>query len=379
MEQQIHEILYRYWGYETFRPLQEDIIKSILEGKDTLALMPTGGGKSITYQVPGLYLDGTCIVVTPLIALMKDQVDTLRGLGIKASYIHSGMTYLEMITTLDNCILGKYKFLYVSPERLSTSLFQDKLKDMSISLLVIDEAHCISQWGYDFRPDYLKIAELRQKIPQIPVLAVTATATPEVAKDIQEKLLFRAENVFRKSFRRSNLRYVVRYNEDKMQQLVYILSRIQGSAIVYVRSRRQTKEVAELLYREGVSVQFYHAGIDPEEKEARQQAWKEGRSRVMVATNAFGMGIDKPDVRLVVHLDMPSSPEEYYQEAGRAGRDGNTAYAVLLYSPTDKSKLHKRVADMFPEKEFITRVYEALCNYLQIAEGSGINTVRAMP
>lgn len=376
MEQQIHEILYRYWGYETFRPLQEDIIKSILEGKDTLALMPTGGGKSITYQVPGLYLDGTCIVVTPLIALMKDQVDTLRGLDIKASYIHSGMTYREMITTLDNCILGKYKFLYVSPERLSTSLFQDKLKDMSISLLVIDEAHCISQWGYDFRPDYLKIAELRQKIPQIPVLAVTATATPEVAKDIQEKLLFRAENVFRKSFRRSNLRYVVRYNEDKMQQLVYILSRIQGSAIVYVRSRRQTKEVAELLYREGVSVQFYHAGIDPEEKEARQQAWKEGRSRVMVATNAFGMGIDKPDVRLVVHLDMPSSPEEYYQEAGRAGRDGNTAYAVLLYSPTDKSKLHKRVADMFPEKEFITRVYEALCNYLQIAEGSGINTVR---
>lgn len=376
MEQQIHEILYRYWGYETFRPLQEDIIKSILEGKDTLALMPTGGGKSITYQVPGLYLDGICIVVTPLIALMKDQVDTLRALDIKASYIHSGMTHREMVITLDNCILGKYKFLYVSPERLSTSLFQDKLKELPVSLLVIDEAHCISQWGYDFRPDYLKITELRQKIPHVPVLAVTATATPDVAKDIQEKLGFKAENVFRKSFRRPNLRYVVRYNEDKMQQLVYILSRIPGSAIVYVRSRKQTKEVAETLYRAGISAQFYHAGIEPEEKESRQQAWKEGRSRVMVATNAFGMGIDKPDVRLVVHLDVPSSPEEYYQEAGRAGRDGNTAYAVLLYSPTDKSKLHKRVADMFPEKEFITRVYEALCNYLQIAEGSGINTVR---
>ena len=376
MEQSIHEILKRYWGYESFRPMQEEVIQSVLDGKDTLALMPTGGGKSITYQVPGLYLDGICIVVTPLIALMKDQVDTLRALDVKASYIHSGMSRREMNITLDNCIFGKYKFLYVSPERLSTRLFQEKLKELPVSLLVVDEAHCISQWGYDFRPDYLKIAELREQIPQIPVLAVTATATPEVAKDIQTKLHFKSENVFRKSFRRPNLRYIVRHNEDKMQQLVYILSRTPGSAIVYVRSRRQTKEVAEMLYRSGISTQYYHAGIEPEEKELRQQVWKEGRSRVMVATNAFGMGIDKPDVRLVVHLDMPSSPEEYYQEAGRAGRDGETAYAVMLYSPADKAKLHKRVADMFPEKAFIVRIYEALCNYLQIAEGSGQNTVR---
>lgn len=375
MEQSIHEILKRYWGYDSFRPLQEDIIQSVLKGIDTLALMPTGGGKSITYQVPGLYMDGICIVVTPLIALMKDQVDTLRALDIKASYIHSGMSRREMLTTLDNCIFGKYKFLYVSPERLSTQLFQEKLKDLPVSLLVVDEAHCISQWGYDFRPDYLKIAELRQTIPQIPVLAVTATATPEVAKDIQTKLLFKAENVFRKSFRRPNLRYVVRYNEDKLQQLIYILSRVPGSAIVYVRSRKRTKEVAEVLYRAGISAQYYHAGIDPEDKERRQQEWKEGHSRVIVATNAFGMGIDKPDVRLVVHLDIPSSPEEYYQEAGRAGRDGNSSYAVLLYSPTDKSKLHKRVTDMFPEKDFIVRIYEAMCNYLQVAEGFGINSV----
>ena len=309
MEQSIHEILKRYWGYDSFRPMQEEVIQSVLDGKDTLALMPTGGGKSITYQVPGLYLDGICIVVTPLIALMKDQVDTLRALDVKASYIHSGMSRREMNITLDNCIFGKYKFLYVSPERLSTRLFQEKLKELPVSLLVVDEAHCISQWGYDFRPDYLKIAELREQIPQIPVLAVTATATPEVAKDIQTKLHFKSENVFRKSFRRPNLRYIVRHNEDKMQQLVYILSRIPGSAIVYVRSRRQTKEVAEMLYRAGISTQYYHAGIEPEEKELRQQVWKEGRARVMVATNAFGMGIDKPDVRLVVHLDMPSSPK----------------------------------------------------------------------
>lgn len=320
MEQSIHEILKRYWGYDSFRPLQEDIIQSVLKGTDTLALMPTGGGKSITYQVPGLYMDGICIVVTPLIALMKDQVDTLRALDIKASYIHSGMSRREMLTTLDNCIFGKYKFLYVSPERLSTQLFQEKLKDLPVSLLVVDEAHCISQWGYDFRPDYLKIAELRQTIPQIPVLAVTATATPEVAKDIQTKLLFKAENVFRKSFRRPNLRYVVRYNEDKLQQLIYILSRVPGSAIVYVRSRKRTKEVAEVLYRAGISAQYYHAGIDPEDKERRQQEWKEGHSRVMVATNAFGMGIDKPDVRLVVHLDIPVLPKSIIKKPD--GLDG---------------------------------------------------------
>lgn len=376
MSQTIHEILQRYWGYDTFRPLQEEIIHSVLAGRDTLALMPTGGGKSITYQVPGMYLDGTCIVVTPLIALMKDQVDTLRALDIKAAYLHSGMSRREMLVALENCILGKYKFLYVSPERLSTELFLDKIRDLQVSLLVVDEAHCISQWGYDFRPNYLRIADLRAQLPDVPVLAVTATATPEVTRDIQEKLLFCEENVFRKSFHRANLRYVVRHNEDKMQQLIYILSRVPGSAIVYVRSRKRTKEVAEDLRRAGVSALFYHAGIDSEEKNERQQQWKEGRARVMVATNAFGMGIDKADVRLVVHMDLPSSPEEYYQEAGRAGRDGKTAYAVMLYSTTDKAKLHKRVTDMFPEREFIIRIYEALCNYLQIAEGFGLDTRR---
>lgn len=375
MTQTIHEILKRYWGYDSFRPLQEEVIHAILDGRDTLALMPTGGGKSITYQVPGVFLDGICIVVTPLIALMKDQVDTLRALDIKAAYLHSGMSYREMRVVLENCIFGKYKFLYVSPERLATQLFLDKLKELNVSLLVVDEAHCISQWGYDFRPEYLKIAELRTLLPAIPVLAVTATATPEVARDIQEKLLFRKENVFRKSFHRPNLHYIVRHNEDKMQQLIYILSRVPGSAIVYVRSRKRTKEVAEELHRAGISAQHYHAGIEAEEKDMRQQSWKEGRARVMVATNAFGMGIDKSDVRLVVHLDLPNSPEEYYQEAGRAGRDGETAYAVLLYSSTDKAKLHKRIADSFPERDFITRVYISVCNFLQVAEGFGFDTM----
>lgn len=366
-----HEILKQYWGYDRFRPLQEEIIRSVWSGRDTLGLMPTGGGKSVTFQVPALAREGICIVVTPLIALMKDQVENLRTKRIKASCIYSGMSHREMITALDNCIYGKYKFLYVSPERLSTELFQSKLRAMPVNLLVVDEAHCISQWGYDFRPSYLQIAEIRELLPGIPLLALTATATPEVIKDIQEKLGFREECVFRKSFDRPNLTYVVRKGDDKQAQLIHLLNRIPGSAIVYVRSRRKTKEIAEILRNEKIGASWFHAGLSPEEKDRIQSDWKNGACRVIVATNAFGMGIDKPDVRLVVHADLPNSPEEYYQEAGRAGRDGNRAYAVILFTPGDKAKLKKRISDSFPERDFIKRVYEALGNYLQIAEGAG--------
>lgn len=375
-ERDIYSVLKRYWGYDAFRPLQEDIINSVLEGKDTLGLMPTGGGKSITFQVPALIMSGTAIVITPLISLMKDQVDNLRALDIKATYIHSGMTKRECNISMENCMYGNYKFLYVSPERLSSEMFLERFKMMNISMIVVDEAHCISQWGYDFRPAYMNVAEIRKLVPDVPVLALTATATPEVAKDIQSKLLFKKENLFTKSFARKNIAYVVRNSDDKTGELVRILNRVQGSAIVYVRNRKRTKEVASDLLSYGISADFYHAGLGSEDKSDKQQRWKDGELRVIVATNAFGMGIDKPDVRVVVHLDLPNSPEEYFQEAGRAGRDGKKAYAVIIFSQNDKSKLNKRVADSFPEKEFIVKCYDALCNFFQIAVASGEGLMR---
>ena len=337
--------------------------------------MPTGGGKSITFQVPALAMAGICIVVTPLIALMKDQVDNLRRLGIKATAVYSGMTRQEIITQLENCIFGDYKFLYVSPERLATDIFISKLQAMNVCLLVIDESHCISQWGYDFRPSYMKIADIREQLSGIPVLALTATATPEVVNDIQERLHFKEKNVFRKSFVRKNLSYIVRRTEDKINSLAYILGKVPGTAIVYVRNRKRTKEVATILREAGISADFFHAGLNRDEKNLRQSRWKNNECRVIVSTNAFGMGIDKPDVRLVVHLDMPGSLEEYYQEAGRAGRDEQRAYAVALCSNTDTTKLKKRLADEYPDREFISRVYDALGNYYQIAVGFGLDTV----
>lgn len=373
--QQIAALLKRYWGFDTFRPVQEQVILSVLAGRDTLALMPTGGGKSLTYQIPGLASEGVCIVVTPLIALMKDQVDNLRRLGIKATAVYSGMTRQEIIGQLENCIFGDYKFLYVSPERLATDIFLSKLQAMNVCLLVIDESHCISQWGYDFRPSYMKIADVREQLPGVPVLALTATATPEVVDDIQERLHFKEKNVFRKSFVRKNLSYIVRRTEDKINSLVYILGKVPGTAIVYVRNRKRTKEVATILREAGISADFFHAGLNRDEKTLRQSRWKNNECRVIVSTNAFGMGIDKPDVRLVVHLDMPGSLEEYYQEAGRAGRDEQRAYAVALCSNTDTAKLKKRLADEYPDREFISRVYDALGNYYQIAMGYGLDTV----
>ena len=337
--------------------------------------MPTGGGKSITFQVPALAMEGICIVVTPLIALMKDQVDNLRRLGIKATAVYSGMTRQEIIAQLENCIFGDYKFLYVSPERLGTDIFKSKLQAMNVCLLVIDESHCISQWGYDFRPSYLSIADIREELPGVPVLALTATATPEVVNDIQERLHFREKNVFRKSFVRKNLSYIVRQTEDKINSLIYILGKVPGTAIVYVRNRKRTKEIAVLLQQAGISADFFHAGLNRDDKNLRQSRWKNNECRVIVSTNAFGMGIDKPDVRLVIHMDMPGSLEEYYQEAGRAGRDEQRAYAVALCSNIDCTKLKKRLADEFPDRDFISRVYDALGNYYQIAMGFGLDTV----
>ena len=370
------EILKQYWGYDSFRDLQEDIITSIGNGKDTLGLMPTGGGKSITFQVPALAQEGICIVITPLIALMKDQVQNLRKRGIKALAIYSGMTRQEIVTALENCIFGDYKFLYISPERLDTEIFRIKLRSMKVSMITVDESHCISQWGYDFRPAYLKIAEIRELLPGVPVLALTATATPEVVKDIQSRLNFREENVFRMSFERKNLAYIVRKTDNKTGELLHILKRIDGSAIIYVRNRRRTKEITELLMQEGITADFYHAGLDNAVKDLRQKRWQNGEIRVMVATNAFGMGIDKPDVRIVLHIDLPDSPEAYFQEAGRAGRDGLKAYAVILYAKSDKMTLHKRVADTFPEKEYILQVYEHLQYYYQMAMGDGFQCIR---
>lgn len=365
------QTLQKYWGYGTFRALQEDIILSIGAGRDTLGLMPTGGGKSITFQVPAMAHDGICLVVTPLIALMKDQVENLKKKGIKAHAIHSGLTFEEIQTAFDNCIYGDYKFLYLSPERLSTELFLTKLPHLKISLLAIDEAHCISQWGYDFRPSYLKIAKVRELLPNVPVLALTATATLQVVDDIQQQLNFREPNVFQKSFERANLAYVVRHAENKEEQLLKILESVKGSAVVYVRNRKKTREYAELLLQNGIKAEFFHAGLPQKMKDERQEKWKRNRTRVMVCTNAFGMGIDKPDVRIVVHMDSPDSLEAYFQEAGRAGRDGEKAYAVLLWSPADKMQLNRSATVTFPEPEVIKRIYDALGNFFQVAVGSG--------
>ena len=376
-------ILKQYWGYDDFRGIQREIIESIGAGHDTLGLMPTGGGKSVTFQVPALAMQGVCIVITPLIALMKDQVDNLLRRGIKAAAIYSGLTHEEIIITLENCIFGDVKLLYVSPERLASELFQKKLRHMRVSFITVDEAHCISQWGYDFRPSYLEIAAIRKLLPKVPVLALTATATPKVIEDIQEKLTRKTSqtgktgetsfNVFKMSFERKNLVYVVREAPDKREQILHILNSLPGTAIVYARSRQRTKEVSEMLNQTGISATFYHAGLDSSVKDERQQAWQEGKTRVMVATNAFGMGIDKPDVRLVIHIDCPDSIEAYFQEAGRAGRDGHRSYAVLLYNGSDKRKLEKRIADTFPTKDYIRQVYEHLAFYYQIGVGSGFN------
>ena len=364
-------ILKHYWGYDNFRGIQEDIISSIGSGRDTLGLMPTGGGKSITFQVPALANPGLCLVITPLIALMKDQVQNLRKHGIKAQAVYSGMTREEIVIALENCIFGDYKFLYISPERLGTEIFQNKLRSMKVSMITVDESHCISQWGYDFRPAYLKIADVRKLLPDVPVLALTATATPEVVKDIQVRLAFREENVFRMSFERKNLAYIVRRTEDKSGELLHILNQVQGSAIVYTRNRKRTKEISLFLNQHDISATFYHAGLDNKTKDLRQKGWQAGTYRVMVATNAFGMGIDKPDVRLVIHIDFPDSPEAYFQEAGRAGRDGQKAYAVLLYAQSDKTILKKRISDTFPEKDYIRQVYEHINYYFQMAMGDG--------
>ena len=365
------DILRQYWGYDDFRGIQRDIIESIGSGRDTLGLMPTGGGKSITFQVPALAAEGTCIVVSPLIALMKDQVQHLRAKGIRAAAIYSGMKRNEIVGALENCILGDVKLLYVSPERLSSDIFQVKLRHMRVSFITVDEAHCISQWGYDFRPAYLEISNLRKIKPDVPVLALTATATLQVVDDIQEKLAFKSKNVFRMSFERKNLSYVVRKAENKPAELVHILKRVSGSAIVYVRSRRRCKEISEFLSGSGIVSTFYHAGLEHSTRDERQKLWQDDKKRVMVATNAFGMGIDKPNVRIVVHFDCPDSIEAYFQEAGRAGRDGNKAYAVLLWNGSDVGKLTRRVDENFPPKDYINNVYDCLAYYNGVGAGSG--------
>jgi len=368
------EVLKQYWGYDSFRSLQEEIITSVYEGKDTLGLMPTGGGKSLTFQVPAMLMEGICLVVTPLIALMKDQVDNLKKLGIKAACVHSGMSYSEILVAMDNCIYGNYKFLYVSPERLTTEFFLAKLPHLNVCLLVIDESHCISQWGYDFRPSYLRIVEIREYLPDVPVLALTATATPDVIDDIQEKLQFKQKNVFCKSFERKNIAYVIRETEDKLYEMIHILTKTQGCSIVYVRSRKLTKEIAVELQRQGIQSDYFHAGLTSDEKIRKQNEWKNDRCRVIVCTNAFGMGIDKPDVRTVIHYELPGSLEEYFQEAGRAGRDEKKAYAVALFSQRDVTQLKKRVKEEFPGREFVKDIYEKLSYFFQIPINTGIDT-----
>ncbi len=392
-----HELLKHYWGYDDFRGIQRDIIESICAGHDTLGLMPTGGGKSITFQVPALALEGVCIVITPLIALMNDQVQHLRQRGIRAAAIHSGLSHDDILQTLENAIFGGVKLLYVSPERLASDLFIHKLRHMKVSFLCVDEAHCICQWGYDFRPSYLSIADIRREVPTAPVLALTATATPAVVDDIQDKLAAPGDSgqsgqsgkpgeagetrfrVFRMSFERPNLSYVVRHAADKVQQMLHILRSVPGSAIVYTRSRQRTKELAAILCQAGESTTFFHAGLDQSVKDQRQRDWQAGKIRIIVATNAFGMGIDKPDVRTVIHADCPDSIEAYFQEAGRAGRDGQRAYAVLLYSAHDRVKLLRRISDTFPEKEEIRQVYDHLAYFYQVAVGSGYNATFEFP
>lgn len=371
----IHEILKKYWGYNSFRELQEEIITSILNGYDTLGLLPTGGGKSITFQVPTLAIEGMAIIVTPIISLMKDQVDNLVARGIKATYIHSGLSIGEIRRTLDKCTFGKYKFLYISPERIASETFIDKLRFMPVKLIVVDEAHCISQWGYDFRPSFLNICKIRDIFPGVPILALTATATPDVVKDIMDKLKFNNGKIFSKSFARTNLTYVVRRTDDKVSQLIKIFWKVPGSGIVYARSRAKTKQIAEALTSHGISADYYHAGLESNDKADRQNKWKSGETRVMVATNAFGMGIDKPDVRIVAHIDIPNSIEEYYQEAGRAGRDGKKSFVILLVKNTDKAVLKKRISDSFPDKDFIKKVYERVGNFLDVPVGEGYNQV----
>lgn len=371
MADKFQSILQKYWGYPDFRGIQRNIIESIASGRDTLGLMPTGGGKSITFQVPALAQEGVCIVITPLIALMKDQVQHLREHGILADAIYADKSRSEILQTLDNAIFGGMKILYVSPERLASEMFQTKLRHIHVSFITVDEAHCISQWGYDFRPSYLQIASIREMKPGIPILALTATATPEVVDDIQERLHFKEKNVFKMSFERKNLAYVVREAEDKQGEMIHILQSVGGSAIIYARSRKRTKEMAQLLSQQGITATFYHAGLDPDVKDQRQKAWQKDEVRVMCATNAFGMGIDKPDVRVVIHIDCPDSLEAYFQEAGRAGRDGQKSYAVLLYNKHDELKLCKRVDDTFPPKELIQDIYEHLAYFYQIGVGSG--------
>lgn len=367
----IHQILSKYWGFNKFRPLQEEIIQSVLSGHDTLALMPTGGGKSACFQVPALSVPGICIVISPLIALMKDQVENLKEKNVKAIAIVSGMGKREVDIALDNCIYGDIKFLYLSPERLLSDIVRQRIAHMNVNLIAVDEAHCISQWGYDFRPPYLHIAELRELHPKVPVLALTATATDAVTYDVQQKLRFRRENVFRKSFERKNLSYLVYDEENKSRKLISIARNVKGTGIVYVRNRRETQEVARMLGLEGISADFYHAGLDSNTRSKKQTAWKNSLVRVMVATNAFGMGIDKADVRFVVHLDLPESLEAYYQEAGRAGRDEKKAYTVLLYNNADKSRLLKKLEQSYPTVEEIKSIYHHLGNYYQLAYGAG--------